>query len=109
MNNLFRTISVICFCSVFILSCDKDKDGSDSCRNIVTVSRVTSDGSSAGVLYSIEYDEQGRVKTVKSKVEPPITYSYYQDSVLLSGKDMFGNDINRAYYLDANGRIKRTN
>jgi YD repeat-containing protein len=54
------------------------------------------------------YDEQGRVIHVKGQLQNQTSYTYYNDSIVMSATDIYGVDIGTTYYLDNQHRIIRT-
>ena len=56
----------------------------------------------------IEYDDRGRVKSVKGEGSNQSTYNYFKDSIQLLATDFNGMDISETYYLDSKQRIVNT-
>jgi hypothetical protein len=107
MINLLRSICTIFFCSILILSCKKNKDEEKPVYSCDQITKVTVRNYSDPVA-TIVYDEQGRVKYIKSNGRNSLVYTYFEDHIILQATDYSGDDIGLTYYLDANGRIKGT-
>jgi hypothetical protein len=98
---------------ILIVACSKNKpedQQADPCNNILEVLRYQPYGTPTyQTTASLTYDDQGRIKTVIGEGSSRSDYTYFNDRIVLTAKDIFGNDISTTYYLDNMQRVTRTN
>jgi Domain of unknown function (DUF4595) with porin-like fold len=98
----------VLFLFLFI-SCSKSKDQPVNTCDQITESYDPHPYGNLGPPTAIfTYDDQGRVSYVKGQLQNQASYTYYNDSIVLTATDIYGADIGTTYYLDNQRRIIRT-
>ena len=107
MKYLFPVIFLICF-----ISCKKNNTPdttNNSCDRIVEVLDYRPNGSPTyETTATLNYNADGKIKTVTGQGFNNSEYTYYNDSIVLKAKDINGVDIGQVYYLNNQHRITRT-
>jgi hypothetical protein len=53
------------------------------------------------------YDDQGRVSHVQGQLQNQASFTYYNDSIVLTATDIYGGNIGTTYYLDKQHHVTR--
>jgi len=92
-----------------VVSCSKNVGATENtCNRIIEVLANHPYGGGYLTTALIEYDDRGRVKSVKGEGSNQSTYNYFKDSIQLLATDFNGMDISETYYLDSKQRIVNT-